>query len=109
MLEFTPPNRRAGPLPSSKRALTRGLSSLVAGDIPSTAGMCGVARSTSESTRAVRFVEHRRTLSSSGTAGAMKSVWKAPATASLTAMRALKSGFALAHTASTASIAPEHA
>ena len=43
------------------------------------------------------------------TAGAMKSVWKAPATASLTAIRAPKSGFAISITFSTASIAPETA
>ena len=35
------------------------------------------------------------TASSAGTAGFMKSVWKAPATASLTAMRALNSGLAI--------------
>ena len=35
------------------------------------------------------------TASSAGTAGFMKSVWKAPATASFTAMRALNSGLAI--------------
>ena len=38
------------------------------------------------------------TASSAGTAGFMKSVWKAPATASLTAMRALNSGLAISAT-----------
>ena len=49
------------------------------------------------------------TASSAGTAGFMKSVWKAPATASGTAMRALKSGLAISTTFATAPLAPEHA
>ena len=49
------------------------------------------------------------TFSRAGTAGAMKSVWKAPATASLTVMRALKSGLAISATTSQASLAPDTA
>ena len=39
----------------------------------------------------------------------MKSVWNAPATASLTTMRALNSGFAISATLSTAETEPETA
>jgi hypothetical protein len=43
------------------------------------------------------------------TAGSMKSVWKAPATAKRIVMRALKSGLAMAMTASHAAASPETA
>lgn len=39
----------------------------------------------------------------------LQSVWKAPATANLTAMRALNSGLAISTTLSTAAIEPEQA
>ena len=42
-------------------------------------------------------------------AGAMKSVWNAPATASLTTMRALNSGLAISATLSMAATDPETA
>ena len=53
-------------------------------------------------------VSARPALSASA-AGAMKSVWNAPATASFTTMRALNSGLAISATLSTAETEPETA
>ena len=65
-----------------------------------TSGSECVLASTLEMTgmRGLTMVTSLSTASSAGTAGFIKSVWKAPATASLTAMRALNSGLAISAT-----------